>query len=693
MSPKLLDLLNTFEVTLAERLKKLKPADSEDFLHLSWMTSAMESLCAIHTDIKTLITALELPVCDWDDKWIDVYLDNSVKLLDICIAFSSEISRLNQSHLFLQCVLHNLDGASKQFTQARSSLDGWRQHIISKNPRLDNCFAIMDSLAETIDLPKIKNSPKGKVLMRAMYGVKVVTLFICSIFAATFSGSMKKLIDLHVPETFSWADAFTDLRASVNNEIRNIFSSGRVTVLKELEAVDANVKKLYPIVQDGPIETEVLQNSTSDLRLGTERFSQGLDLLAKEVDSFFQIVLTGRDALLCNLRVGGNVTNSVQRNDSVGGQAVSSGSGDRGGHIIKGVPTHGGKYMQYNVYGNLFEVSRKYVPSRPVGRGACGIVCAAMNSETLEEVAIKKIGNAFDNKIDAKRTLREIKLLRHMNHDNVVAIKDIIRPPLKENFNDVYIVYELMDTDLHNIIRSNQPLADDHCRYFLHQILRGLKYVHSANVLHRDLKPSNLLLNANCDLKIGDFGLARTTSETDFMTEYVVPRWYRAPELLLNCSEYTAAIDIWSVGCILGEIMTRQPLFPGKDYVHQLRLITELIGSPDDASLGFLRSDNARRYVRQLPQYPRQQFSARFQNTSAGALDLLEKMLIFDPSKRITVDEALCHPYLAPLHDINEEPVCHRPFVFDFEQPSFTEENIKELIWRESVKFNPDPTH
>ncbi|CAA3006263.1 mitogen-activated kinase homolog MMK2 [Olea europaea subsp. europaea] len=370
----------------------------------------------------------------------------------------------------------------------------------------------------------------------------------------------------------------------------------------------------------------------------------------------------------------------------------SSGSGDHGGHNFKGVPTHGGKYMQYNVYGNLFEVSRKYVPIRPVGRGACGIVCAAMNSETREEVAIKKIGNAFDNRIDAKRTLREIKLLRHMNHDNVIAIKDIIRPPLKENFNDVYIVYELMDTDLHNIIRSNQPLADDHCRYFLYQILRGLKYVHSANVLHRDLKPSNLLLNANYDLKIGDFGLARTTSENDFSTEYVVTRWYRAPELLLNCSEYTAAIDIWSVGCILGEIMTRQPLFPGKDYVHQLRLVTELVGSPDDASLGFLRSDNARRYVRQLPQYPRQQFSARFQNTSAGALDLLEKMLVFDPSKRITADEALCHPYLAPLHDINEEPVCHRPFVFDFEQPSLTEENIKELIWKESVKFNPAPT-
>ncbi|MBA0745245.1 hypothetical protein Gogos_007825 [Gossypium gossypioides] len=113
-------------------------------------------------------------------------------------------------------------------------------------------------------------------------------------------------------------------------------------------------------------------------------------------------------------------------------------------------------------------------------------------------------------------------------------------------------------------------------QYFLYQLLRGLKYMHSANVLHRDLKPSNLLLNANCDLKICDFGLARTTSETDFMTEYVVTRWYRAPELLLNCSEYTAAIDIWSVGCILMEIIRREPLFSGKDYVQQLGLITQV---------------------------------------------------------------------------------------------------------------------
>ncbi|CAA2992394.1 mitogen-activated kinase 4-like [Olea europaea subsp. europaea] len=280
-----------------------------------------------------------------------------------------------------------------------------------------------------------------------------------------------------------------------------------------------------------------------------------------------------------------------------------------------------------------------------------------------------------------------------MDHENIIAIKDIIRPPKKDVSNDVYVVYELMDTDLHQIIRSDQPLTDDHCQYFLYQLLRGLKYVHSANVLHRDLKPSNLFLNANCDLKIGDFGLARTTSETDFMTEYVVTRWYRAPELLLNCSEYTAAIDVWSVGCILAEILTREPLFPGKDYVHQLKLITELLGTPDDATLKFLRSDNARKYVKQLPQFPKQKLSARFPNMSPLALDLLEKLLVFDPNQRITVDDALCHPYLSSLHDINDEPICSKPFSFDFEQQAITEENIKDLIWRESIVFNPDPAY
>ncbi|XP_023537474.1 mitogen-activated protein kinase homolog MMK1 isoform X2 [Cucurbita pepo subsp. pepo] len=272
---------------------------------------------------------------------------------------------------------------------------------------------------------------------------------------------------------------------------------------------------------------------------------------------------------------------------------------------------------------------------------------------------------------------------------SVVAIRDIIPPPLRETFNDVYIAYELMDTDLHQIIRSNQALSEEHCQYFLYQILRGLKYIHSANVLHRDLKPSNLLLNANCDLKICDFGLARVTSETDFMTEYVVTRWYRAPELLLNSSDYTAAIDVWSVGCIFMELMDRKPLFPGRDHVHQLRLLLELIGTPSEADLGFL-NENAKRYIRQLPHYHRQSFTEKFPHVHPSAIDLVEKMLAFDPGQRITVEDALAHPYLTSLHDISDEPVCMTPFSFDFEQHALTEEQMKELIYREALAFNPE---
>lgn len=326
LSPKLLALLDTFEEKLQGRIKNLRPVGSDDVLRLSWMRFAMDTLCEIHTDVKTLITALELPICDWEDKWIDVYLDDSVKLLDICIAFSSKISQLKQGNLFLQCVLRNLGGApTKQFERACSSLDGWMQHVAKKNPRFDNCFCAMDVLAEKLDLPKIKNSAKGKVLMRAMYGVKVVSLLVCSIFAAAFSGSTKKLLDLQVSETFSWAATFSELQAFVNTEIRSQHSGGRTTILKELEAVDTDVKKLYPIVQEGgnAVEAQVLESSTLNLGKSAEKLSQGLDLLAKDVDRFFQIVLTGRDALLGNLRIGGNASDGVRRvNVKVGGPMV-----------------------------------------------------------------------------------------------------------------------------------------------------------------------------------------------------------------------------------------------------------------------------------------------------------------------------------------------------------------------------------
>nr|ACH63244.1 mitogen activated protein kinase [Rheum australe] len=353
--------------------------------------------------------------------------------------------------------------------------------------------------------------------------------------------------------------------------------------------------------------------------------------------------------------------------------------------------TYQGGFIQYNIFGNKFEVTAKYRPPiMPIGRGAYGIVWSVLNSETNEMVAMKKIANAFDNYMDAKRTLREIKLLRHFDHENIIGLRDVVPPPIRSGFTDVYIATELMDTDLHQIIRSNQILTEEHCQYFMYQILRGLKYIHSANVIHRDLKPSNLLINACCDLKICDFGLARPTCGNEHMTEYVVTRWYRAPELLLNSSDYTSAIDIWSVGCIFMELMNRKPLFPGRDHVHQMHLLTELLGTPLESDIAFLRNEDARRYIQQMPPQPRQQLGRVFPDINPVAIDLVERMLTFDPTRRIAVEESLAHPYLARLHDVEDEPNCPETFSFEFERQVMREEHMKETIYQEALAFNPE---
>ena len=139
-----------------------------------------------------------------------------------------------------------------------------------------------------------------------------------------------------------------------------------------------------------------------------------------------------------------------------------------------GIKQQGKHY--YSMWQTLFEIDTKYVPIKPIGRGAYGVVCSSINRETNEKVAIKKIHNVFENRVDALRTLRELKLLRHVRHDNVIALKDVMLPTNKSSFKDVYLVYELMDTDLHQIIKSSQSLSDDHCKYFLFQVMQLLHF-------------------------------------------------------------------------------------------------------------------------------------------------------------------------------------------------------------------------
>ncbi|KAL0718665.1 hypothetical protein Bca4012_067988 [Brassica carinata] len=355
-----------------------------------------------------------------------------------------------------------------------------------------------------------------------------------------------------------------------------------------------------------------------------------------------------------------------------------------------GVSNQGKHY--FSMWQTLFEIDTKYVPIKPIGRGAYGIVCSSVNRETNERVAIKKIHNVFQNRIDALRTLRELKLLRHLRHDNVIALKDVMMANHKTTFKDVYLVYELMDTDLHQIIKSSQVLSNDHCQYFLFQLLRGLKYIHSANILHRDLKPGNLLVNANCDLKICDFGLARTSNtKGQFMTEYVVTRWYRAPELLLCCDNYGTSIDVWSVGCIFAELLGRKPIFPGTECLNQIKLIINILGSQREEDLEFIDNPKAKRYIESLPYSLGISFSRLYPNANVLAIDLLQKMLVLDPSKRISVAEALQHPYMAPLYDPNVNPPAQVPIDLDVdEDEDLGAEMIRELMWKEMVHYHPE---
>ncbi|KAJ3331435.1 Mitogen-activated protein kinase [Blyttiomyces sp. JEL0837] len=330
----------------------------------------------------------------------------------------------------------------------------------------------------------------------------------------------------------------------------------------------------------------------------------------------------------------------------------------------------------------------RYQLLRELGQGAYGVVCAAKSLETNQDVAIKKVLKVFEKSILAKRALREIKLLRHFNgHENITGLLDMDIADIS-NFNEIYLVQELMEADLHQIIRSEQPLTDAHFQYFIYQICRGLKFIHSANVLHRDLKPGNLLVNADCELKICDFGLARGLSDstTGFMTEYVATRWYRAPEIMLSFKSYTKAIDMWSVGCIFAELLGGKPLFKGRDYVDQLNQILYILGTPDDATLRRIGSERAQLYIRSLKRTHKVPWTQLFPKASATAIDLLERLLTFDPAARITVEEALAHPYLEAYHDVDDEPVHDKLFDFSFETLESIED-MKKMIAQEVLEY------
>jgi len=339
----------------------------------------------------------------------------------------------------------------------------------------------------------------------------------------------------------------------------------------------------------------------------------------------------------------------------------------------------------------VWEVPQRYNDVRPVGSGSYGLVSSAYDSKRQTKVAIKKLARPFQSSIHAKRTYRELTLLAHMRHENVIGLLDVFSPCKSYlEFNDVYLVTHLMGADLGGIIKT-QRLSDDHIQFLVYQILRGLKYIHSAGIIHRDLKPSNIAVNEDCELKVLDFGLARHTEAE--MTGYVATRWYRAPEIMLNWMRYNQTVDIWSVGCIMAELITSRTLFPGKDHIDQLLRIMTLCGTPDADFMRKITSEEARNYVRTLPVMKRKNFNDIFAGANPLAIDLLDQMLKLDSDLRPTAVQALAHPYLAQYADPNDEPTASGLYDESFEDQDYTVNDWKRLIWKELVDFklaNPD---
>lgn len=343
-----------------------------------------------------------------------------------------------------------------------------------------------------------------------------------------------------------------------------------------------------------------------------------------------------------------------------------------------------------------FTVPESYNFVKKLGSGAYGTVASFEVGQ--EKLAVKKVQSAFNDLIDAKRIVREVKLLRHFNHDNVVSIRDMFAPP-GPDYEDIYIVMEAVDTDLHRVIYSSQKLSAEHVQYFVYQIFRGLKYVHSANVVHRDLKPSNILVMKDCQLKICDFGLARgfgIHEDDPNLTDYVVTRWYRAPEVILTAHEYTKAIDVWAVGAILAEICGRKPLFPGKDPRDQIQLTLQCLGRQRDEDLRWMgKNESALRFVQKLqlgtkrswadcyPQQPRDTWTPDLSS-------LLDGLLTFNPEKRISLQQCLQHPWMKDLHDPTDEPECPTQIDWAFDKMELTKRSLQNAMYCEIADFHPE---
>jgi mitogen-activated protein kinase 1/3 len=299
-----------------------------------------------------------------------------------------------------------------------------------------------------------------------------------------------------------------------------------------------------------------------------------------------------------------------------------------------------------------------------------------------------------------------------MEHPNIIKMKKILKP-YNENYDNIYVVFEDMDSDLKNIIdNTHSDLTNEHIKFFMFQMLHGLKLLHTINIFHRDLKPANILLNSNCTLKICDFGLAKMPvdkeiiNDTDMWTDYIATRWYRAPELCgAKTLPYTKSIDIWSLGCIFAEICNGYAVLKGKNVVHQLILIMNMLGKPSDEALEKYYCEKAQKFIKsyKIPANSLNLDNSINSMIDQEAVDMLYLMLNMNPQERPTVDELLENKYFdsmtkyynSKIYDtIYDQLLDTKKTIyqteFEFERnKNITLEEVKDLMRAEIAKSMP----
>uniref|UniRef100_A0A673Y3Y4 Stress-activated protein kinase JNK n=1 Tax=Salmo trutta TaxID=8032 RepID=A0A673Y3Y4_SALTR len=343
------------------------------------------------------------------------------------------------------------------------------------------------------------------------------------------------------------------------------------------------------------------------------------------------------------------------------------------------------EFYSLDVGDSTFTVLKRYQNLRPIGSGAQGIVCSAYDHNLERNVAIKKLSRPFQNQTHAKRAYRELVLMKCVNHKNIIGLLNVFTPQKTlEEFQDVYIVMELMDANLCQVIQME--LDHERLSYLLYQMLCGIKHLHAAGIIHRDLKPSNIVVKSDCTLKILDFGLARTAATGLLMTPYVVTRYYRAPEVILGMGYQANAPEKPCAAFFL---------HVGTSDIDQWNKVIEQLGTPSQEFLMKL-NQSVRTYVENRPRYAGFTFEKLFPDVlfpadsehnklkASQARDLLSKMLVIDASKRISVSEALQHPYINVWYDPTEVEA-PPPLITDkqLDEREHTVEEWKDLIYME----------